>query len=359
MNADRLTCLLLQWYNRAKRDLPWRRETDPYRIWVSEIMLQQTRVEAVVPYYQRFLRRFPDMRALAEAPEEVLLSEWQGLGYYSRARNLQKGVREVMARYGGRVPDSYPDVAGLPGIGEYTAGAILSIAYNKPAAAVDGNVLRVFSRLLMILEPIENPAVRRRIESEVRAMQETDSRHGDITQALMELGAVVCVPRTPRCDCCPWQEACLAFRNREQALLPRRRRQAAVLGRDVYTGVLVADGRLLASKRPSKGLLAAMWEFPSVGEEETLETAAEGIRRLTEKFRAYGQEVSVGPVWFTLKHTFSHREWRMQVFRCRAVCGADPSGAGAYWMDLRQAAAETWAGPHRKIVARVLEQPGE
>lgn len=358
MNYEILTQCLLDWYDRMQRDLPWRKETDPYRIWVSEIMLQQTRVETVIPYYYRFLQRFPDMQTLAAAQEEELLSLWQGLGYYSRVRNLQKGVREVVARYGGQVPDSHEAVISLPGIGNYTAGAILSIAHNKPEPAVDGNVLRVISRLLQIENRVESPQTKRRIEEAVRAMMATIPRYGDITQALMELGAIVCIPRNPRCVRCPWTEFCLACKNQIQGLLPKKKSPEPVRIVEIYTGILIADGRILTIKRPPRGLLAGMWEFPSAERTAAPADKIEGIALLCARYQAIGHEVSVDSEWRSLTHTFSHREWRMRIFICSAKRKNDKIIDGVQWMDRVQMSEATWAGPHRKVAAWIGEEFG-
>lgn len=347
---------LLDWYDRTRRELPWRGETDPYRIWVSEIMLQQTRVETVIPYYQRFLQRFPDMGTLAAAGQDELLSSWQGLGYYSRARCLQQGVREVVERYGGKVPDTRKAVAALPGIGPYTAGAILSIAHNKPEPAVDGNVLRVFSRLLNIGEPVEQPQTKRRIETAVRSMMAQSDRYGDITQALMELGALVCLPRNPHCGDCPWSISCIAFSNGTQGTLPNKKRAAPVRIVEVYTGILLADGKVLAVRRPAKGLLAGMWEFPSI---EFAGMPDDPFLMLKECFQELGQTVQIGDEWLTLTHVFSHREWRMRIFLCSPATIEKTVTDAAGWMDERRLREAVWAGPHGKAAIRVLEEFGE
>lgn len=358
MSDGELTHSLLEWYDRIRRDLPWRAETDPYRIWVSEIMLQQTRVETVIPYYHRFLRLFPDMRALADAQEEDLLAAWQGLGYYSRARNLQQGVREVMSLYGGQAPDSREALLSLPGIGDYTAGAILSIAHNKPEPAVDGNVLRVFSRLMQIEEPIERPQTRRLIEAAVRAVMEPVHRYGDITQALMELGALVCIPRNPRCQECPWTKFCIACKNQVQGSLPKKKIQEPPRVVEIYTGILIVDRKVLAMKRPPKGLLASMWEFPSI-EGKTANTETEGDQLLCRRFRDMGVEISIDSAWRSLTHVFSHREWRMRIFLCQAMEVNGITTDDTRWMDRKQMSEVSWAGPHRKIAAWVFEEFGE
>jgi len=359
MNYELLTQSLLEWYDRMRRDLPWRTETDPYRIWVSEIMLQQTRVETVIPYYHRFLQHFPDMQALAVAQEEELLSVWQGLGYYSRARNLQQGVREVVDRYDGKVPDSHASMISLPGIGAYTAGAILSIAYNKPEPAIDGNVFRVLSRLLKIEDPVERPQTRRQIEAAVRAMMATVPRYGDITQALMELGAMVCIPRNPHCGECPWEELCIACTQKVQGSLPNKKSPEPPRIVAVHTGILISGGRILAMKRSAKGLLAGMWEFPSVETIALPTLTTEGIRLLGVRFQEMGHEVAVDSEWRFLTHMFSHREWRMRIFLCRAMQLNGETTGGACWLDREQMSTVTWAGPHRKVADWVKEEFGE
>ena len=215
----RVPAPLLAWYDKEARDLPWRQNTDPYRVWVSEIMLQQTRVEAVIPYYERFLAAFPDLKALADAPEEQLLKLWEGLGYYSRARNLQKAAREALSRFGG-LPGQVQELSSLPGIGAYTAGAIASIAFSRPVPAVDGNVLRVVARLTDSHDDVLSPAVKREAEKAVAAVIPHD-RPGDFNQAVMDLGATVCLPNgAPRCEVCPLAELCLGLARSTAPELP-------------------------------------------------------------------------------------------------------------------------------------------
>ena len=258
-----MTNALLSWYRANARDLPWRHTRDPYRIWVSEIMLQQTRVAAVVGYYHRFLQAFPNVEALADAPEEKLLSLWQGLGYYSRARNLRKAAQIVKER--GAFPDTYQELLALPGIGAYTAGAIASAAFGRPVPAVDGNVLRVMSRLNDNHGDILSPKVRRGIESQVKALfPDADADIRVFNQALMELGATVCVPNgPPQCERCPVAAHCLA-RERGTALqLPVRAPKKARRVEDRTVFVLCRDNRTALRKRPGRGLLAGLWEFPN------------------------------------------------------------------------------------------------
>ncbi len=252
---------LLAWYDARARDLPWREDTDPYRVWVSEVMLQQTRVEAVIPYYLRWMERFPSVERLAAAPEEEVMGAWAGLGYYSRARNLHRAAREVRERHGGVLPSDPEALRALPGVGEYTVGAVGSIAFGLPLPAVDGNVRRVLARLGD--EPDPTPAVLRRW-----AVALVDpERPGDFNQALMELGATVCTPRNPLCGECPVSSACQSRAAGTQAERPVPRRKGAVRAVAWGVAVLVAgsggEARVLLRRRPSEGLLGGMWEFPS------------------------------------------------------------------------------------------------
>ena len=356
MNFRELAAMLLEWYDRMRRNLPWRESRDPYRIWVSEVMLQQTRVDTVIPYYHRFMQRFPDMNALAGASEEELLEEWQGLGYYSRARRLQQGVREVIARYGGKTPMSRGELLALPGVGDYTAGAILSIAHEQPEPAIDGNVSRVFSRLLHIDEPIERIRSRRQVERAVKSLFESNSHYGDITQALMELGALVCTPRNPHCEECPWAGDCLAFLRRDQQTLPVKAFTKPPLQVKVYAGILPVREKVLIVKRPSKGLLAGMWEFPSV-EVAPSETEERGLEALTRRFCGLEQNVVVGREWRRLTHVFSHREWKLQVFFCSGADADFSPLSEALWVERQELGKVIWAGPYRKIAAWLMAEP--
>jgi len=258
---------LLGWYDVVKRKLPWRINRDPYRVWVSEIMLQQTRVDTVIPYYERFMARFPTVQALAEAPEEEVLKHWEGLGYYSRARNLQAGAKEVVDRFGGIVPDDAASVASLKGVGPYTAGAIMSIAFNRPEPAVDGNVMRVLSRFWLLEDDIAKPSTRVRIEKLARAII-PEGRAGDFNQALMELGALVCTPKSPGCLTCPVMERCegrLAGKEKELPIKTKAKPPRP----EWRLGIIVAGsgehaGQVLVRQRPETGLLARMWELPHV-----------------------------------------------------------------------------------------------
>lgn len=299
---------LCSWYRAGHRDLPWRRSPTAYHVWVSEIMLQQTRVQAVIPYYTRFVRALPTVQALAEAPEEQLMKLWEGLGYYSRARNLQKAARAICRQYGGEVPCTSEQLRALPGIGPYTAGAIASIAGGEACPAVDGNVLRVLSRLFARGWDIRAQAVRRQAEREIAAVLPAE-RPGDCNQAFMELGATVCLPNgAPLCAHCPLAALCLAHAGGTETAFPVRapKKQRPIERRTVF--LLWKDGRIALRKRPNRGLLAGMWEFPNVLEGEDAEQQL-GVR-LTD-LRPLGQA----------RHVFTHLEWHMTGVSARTEDG--------------------------------------
>lgn len=296
--------LLLRWYDGSARVLPWRENPTPYRVWVSEIMLQQTRVEAVKPYYERFLSAFPTVEDLAKAPVDRVLKMWEGLGYYNRVRNLQKGAQVVMERYGGQVPASFEELRSLPGIGDYTAGAIASIAFQIPVPAVDGNVLRVISRVLCRRDNILDPKVKGRMEKEIREI--LPKRVGDFNQSLMELGAMVCLPGgPPKCLLCPLGKICQGYAQGVAQELPVKTKPKP-RKKEVRTLFLLLskEGRLALWKRPEKGLLAGLWELP--GTEGKL-TREQGEAFLGERGLKVGT-LSPGP---KAKHIFSHVEWHM------------------------------------------------
>lgn len=255
---------LLRWYEREKRDLPWRRATDPYCIWVSEIMLQQTRVEAVIPYYKKFLRQFPTVASLARVPEESVLAAWSGLGYYSRARNLQRAAQAIVAQHAGRFPRDEQAALALPGVGTYTAAAVLSIAYGVPLAVLDGNVARVLSRLLMLRADVRDSKGKRQLSGCAVQLLHT-RRPGDFNQAMMELGATVCVPVSPRCGECPLDAVCRARHNDETGKFPPSRgRQSETALRLMSAIVHDGTGRLLLEKRPDNAAwMAGFWEIPT------------------------------------------------------------------------------------------------
>lgn len=313
MNISQFQQDLINWYHKEKRDLPWRRERDPYKIWVSEIMLQQTRVDTVIPYFNRFMEQFPTIESLAEADEEAILKAWEGLGYYSRVRNLQSAVREVAAEYGGKVPADKNAFLSLKGVGPYTGGAVLSIAYGLPEPAVDGNVMRVMSRLLTMWDDIAKPSSRKKFEEAVQALMYHDDP-SSFNQALMELGATVCTPSSPACLLCPVQQHCQAFEEGVQRELPVKTKKKADKRVQMGAAVLTApDGSIVIEKRPSTGLLAQLWQFPNA----ELPKGAHPRRALEELLtEQYGQRVTIQSDKLTdITHVFSHLTWDISVYK--------------------------------------------
>jgi len=298
---------IADWYAEHRRMLPWRTDNDPYHIWISEIMLQQTRIEAVIPYYHRFLTALPSVKALAEVDDELLMKLWQGLGYYSRARNLKKAAITIMSEYGGQFPTEAAQLAKLPGIGAYTAGAISSIAFGRPEPAVDGNVLRVIMRLLADDRDIMADKTRKAVSEDLRCVYPSGERAGFVTEGLMELGETICIPNgTPLCRSCPLANLCLAAESGTPEKYPtriiktkRRREERTIL-------LLCHEGRYALRKRPETGLLASMWEFPSL-DGNLSESAV--LAHLGECFPK--SIASLGRA----THIFSHIEWHMIGYR--------------------------------------------
>lgn len=303
---------LIEWFVKEQRELPWRKDQDPYKIWVSEIMLQQTKVNTVIPYFTRFMEEFPTIEALASADEDKVLKAWEGLGYYSRVRNLQSAVREVHQLYGDKVPDSPEEIASLKGVGPYTAGAILSIAYGKPEPAVDGNVMRVLSRILLISEDIARPASRKIFESAVKEIISHD-HPSFFNQALMELGALICTPTSPSCLLCPVRDHCQAFHEGVQKELPIKTKKKKQKNVQLAAGIFKdSQGKILIRKRPETGLLANLWEFPTV--ELNLEFKRQR-EQLSDHFKdLYGSFPKINDTIGEIDHVFSHLKWNIHVF---------------------------------------------
>lgn len=323
---------LLPWYDSNARDLPWRHSREPYRVWVSEIMLQQTRVEVVVGYYNRFMEAFPTVQSLAEAEESRVMKLWEGLGYYSRARNLQKAAKIIAYERSGVFPDTAEVLERLPGIGAYTAGAIASICFERPSAAVDGNVLRIITRITADKSPIDLPATKRKI-GELLEVIYPKGRCGDFTQALMELGACVCTPKSPDCSACPVSMLCAARREDAVQKFPVKlpKAEKRVEQRTVF--LLRCGEEIAICRREETGLLAGLWQFPNCAGALSAEEAV----RQAEQFGAEPFEL-VRVVHRT--HIFTHIRWEMTgyVLDCGARCG------GFVWAD-RKALAETYMLP--------------
>lgn len=325
-NLRKLVESLLAWYDNHKRILPWRSNPAPYRVWVSEMMLQQTQVKTVLPYFERFMAALPNVEALAKVNEEELLKLWEGLGYYSRARNLQKAARTVVEQHNGSLPASYEQLLKLPGIGEYSAGAIASIAFNIPVPVVDGNVLRVLARLLASREDIAQAKVRKAFR-EVMTQILPHHRPGDFNQAMMELGATVCQPNTPSCTDCPVKMGCAAnilnsvgqfpFKTPKT---PRRVEKRTVL-------LIFAEGKLLLRQRPKKGLLAGLWEPVNLEGWLDEDMAASVMKQ-------WGIEPSSFECLEKGRHIFTHIEWQMRGYL--VLCTLGPPPEGYMWVNVKE-----------------------
>jgi A/G-specific adenine glycosylase len=303
---------LLSWYDVNCRDLPWRRDTDPYRIWLSEIMLQQTRVDTVIPYYHRFLSAYPTLASLAEAKQDDVLKLWEGLGYYSRARNFLQAVQEVSACYGGEVPRDPETFGMLCGVGDYTCAAVSSIAFNQPLAVVDGNVRRVFCRLFSIADDSKKSAVQKEINCLAEVLLDCE-RPGDYNQAVMELGALICTPRNPCCDVCPVAEYCRAREQGNAELLPVKSKKKTLPVKTMAAVVMWTDGLVLVRRRTDETLLKGLWEFPNVewdGVPASLPGLFTGL---------LGKHVQIGAELMQLTHTFSHMRWKVTVFQATVI----------------------------------------
>jgi len=347
MTEQRLAAMagpLLEWYDGHKRTLPWRGTRDPYQVWVSEIMLQQTRVAAVLPYYRRWMEELPAVEDLAAVDEERLMKLWQGLGYYSRARNMRKAARIIVDA--GRFPEEAEDLLALPGIGDYTAGAIASIAFGKPVPAVDGNVLRVAARVAGIREDIMDPAVRKKFRALMEDAMSRD-RPGEYNQALMDLGATVCLPNgAPECGRCPLSGLCEAARLGLQDVLPVRTKKAGRRREELTVYLLWRDGAVALRKRPEQGLLAGLWEFPHVPGALEEDAAA----------RPLGEWGLVPVEWrkkITAKHIFTHVEWHMTGY----LLSVKGDGGAFTWADretLEQLAVPSAFGKYLAEALKVL-----
>ncbi|WP_078551901.1 A/G-specific adenine glycosylase [Bacillus alkalicellulosilyticus] len=341
---------LIEWYEGEQRDLPWRINQDPYRIWVSEIMLQQTRVETVIPYYLNFMKQFPTLEDLAYAEEEKILKAWEGLGYYSRVRNLQTAVREVAENYGGIVPDTKEEISKLKGVGPYTTGAILSIAYNKPEPAVDGNVMRVLSRVLLIEEDIAKTKTRKLFE-DVTYELISKEKPSEFNQGIMELGALICTPKSPGCLLCPVREHCRAYEKGVQKELPIKAKKKKATKKEMAAAVIQTnDGQVVIHRRGEKGLLAKLWEFPN---HETMDVNKQ--KQELEAFLRdeYEMDVVLTEKVQNVEHTFSHLIWNITVYKAELKSGL-PKRDDIALVDRNSVESYPFPVSHQKIIEHNL-----
>jgi A/G-specific adenine glycosylase len=348
---------LIDWYTHSHRDLPWRTTRDPYHIWLSEIMLQQTQVATVLPYYARFLTQFPTLQALAEAPAAEVLKAWEGLGYYARARNLQAAAQRIMAEHGGRFPDTLAAVEKLPGIGKSTAGAILTFAYGQRHPILDGNVKRVMARLYDIAEDPADKAVSKQMWGYSEALLAEASDPFSFNQAIMELGATCCTPQTPTCLLCPVRQFCDAQAQGTQLERPKKPEKKVLPHHTIAVGVIWHEGKILIQRRPEKGLLGGLWEFPG-GKREPDESLEETVRR--EIAEELGIKVTVGSAITTVKHAYTHFKITLHAYHCFYVEGTPQPKAADAWQWAAPADLRQFAFPKANIkVLEVLAQQPE
>lgn len=348
---------LLAWWDAGHADVPWRKTQDPYAIWVAEVMLQQTQVATVIPYFERWMGRFPKVEDLAAASLEEVLKMWEGLGYYSRARNLRAAAKMIVDDYGGRLPEDVAELRKLKGIGRYTAGAIASIAFDRPVPVLDGNVIRVLSRLLDLQDDVSKSQTRNHLWHEAAELV-PEFRAGDYNQALMELGQMVCLPATPRCHLCPLSQFCQARAKGTQLERPVRPPRRKIPHYDVCAGVIWRrDGRFLIAQRPLDGLLGGLWEFPG-GKVQRGESLAGALRR--EIYEELGIEIEVGRPLATLKHTYTHFRITLFAFHSRYISG-EPQNievANHAWVSLDDLDQYPFAVTDQKIIKRLLNENG-
>jgi len=346
---------LLAWYDTERRDMPWRNTSDPYRIWLSEVMLQQTRVDQAEPYYHRFVERFPTVEELANASLDDVLACWEGLGYYSRARNLYKAARRIVESFGGRIPSDEQDIRSLPGVGPYTAAAVLSIAYGKTCPALDGNAIRVLTRVFRIGEDANRSATRRRLQ-EVAAVLMDPARPGAFNQAVMELGASVCKPSSPCCGMCPLESVCAAAAQGDPETFPVSLPRKKTPHFDVAVAVISDEaGRLLVCKRPEEAMLGGLWEFPG-GKRKPRETLEAACRRtLQEKWNVV---VETGDLAYRISHAYSHFRITMYAFRATIAAGmpCSPEGRSLKWADGDELCALAFSKTGRRLIEFIEKQ---
>ncbi len=349
-DTARLHADLIGWFEAHKADLPWRRTKDPYAIWLSEMMLQQTQVATVIPYYERFLARFPTVDALAAAPLDDVLKLWEGLGYYSRARNLHRAAQTVVATYGGAFPADRDQLRALPGVGDYTAGAVASLAFGIDAPVLDGNVIRILTRWFDIADDVTQTATKSALWK-LAAELVPAGRAGPWNEGLMELGRRICTPRSPACESCPVAAHCTAYQRGTQHERPVKTRRPKVPHADVTAAVICRDdGYVLIAQRPADRMLGGLWEFPG-GKREPGETLRDCLRREIQE--ELGIEIEVGEQIGTVQHGFSHLRITLYAFECQLIRG-EPQAIGCaawVWVTLDEIDRYAFAVTDRKIIA--------
>lgn len=349
-----LTDKLIDWYQKNKRDLPWRRTSDPYKIWVSEVMLQQTQVQQVLPYYEKFIEKYPDIESVSSASLSDLLKVWEGMGYYSRARNLLNAGQMIVKKHNGKMPTTHDELLKIPGIGPYTAAAVASIAFNEDYPVVDGNVLRVLSRVFKIEEFPKKKDVKTKFVNAAKALLPA-GRASDFNQAIMELGALICTPKKPKCSSCPINFFCQAYQTMaDPSVLPAKAPSKSKPHYDVAIGIVWKSGRILIDQRPENGLLGGLWEFPGGKQErgETLEQCV--IREIREEMAI---DVRVQGPFLTVQHAYSHFRITLHSFQCQYVDGVPKPKTSINWRWVSPGQLKRFPFPsaNKKILDALLE----
>ncbi|MCH8126426.1 A/G-specific adenine glycosylase [candidate division KSB1 bacterium] len=344
---------LLRWFTNNKRELPWRDSKSPYKIWLSEIMLQQTRVDTVIPYYQKFLKKYPTIASLAKADLQGVLKTWEGLGYYSRIRNMRKAAKIIIEKYDGNFPDEYSQILKLPGIGPYTAGAICSIMFDQPRPVVDGNVIRVLARYF----GIETDATTTDGKNEFWQVAEKlipTKQPGAFNEALMELGALICTPKKPDCEFCPVRSDCVAKKSNRQEELPIRKKKLPTPHYDIGAGLIWKNDLLLITKRKEKGLLGGFWEFPG-GKQELGENISTCVKREIEE--ELGIQVDVEDSFAIIKHAYTHFRITLQIYNCKWTAGEPvcKECVDFRWVRLNELDNFPFPRANKKVVERLQE----
>ena len=346
---EKINRTIIEWYKHNGRDLPWRHTKHPYPIWVSEVMLQQTQVHTVIPYYHRFLKKFPTIRSLANASGQEILKVWENLGYYARARHLHEAAKKILTHHGGEMPGTLSDLLNLPGIGRYTAAAILCFAFGKRIPAVDGNVRRIVSRL----HAIQSPSTQKGIEKHIHELTEAlipEKNPGDFMQALMDLGSKICTPQNPDCKHCPLNTSCMALREGLQEKIPVTKKRPPLPHKHVMAGLIVDQmGRFIIVRRFNQGLLGGLWKFPG-GEKKQGETKKGALKRTIRE--EIGIQVAVHETVSSIKHAFTHFRITLHAFHCQRIRGTLRSleCADLAWVSLEDIHQYPFSKADRKII---------
>ena len=342
---------LLNWYQQNHRQLPWRETLDPYRIWVSEVMLQQTQVKKVLPYYEKFIRRFPDITTLAQADLSDVLKEWELLGYYARARHLHKAAQIIKTTYNGQVPSNYKEFRKIPGVGDYIAAAVLSIAYKQNLPVLDGNVKRVLARIFQIEKPVNHASSLKYFYQQAEQLLYRKSPD-HYNQALMELGATVCIPQNPRCYLCPVSKFCSAFQNGKQYDYPKKKRKKKIPQYKIVVGVIQKDGKILITQRKLKGLLAGLWEFPGGKMKQGEKAEKACLREIEEEL---GLRVKINQHLTQIKHAYTHFKIVMDVFLCQYISGSIhlKSAIAYHWIKISEIDTYPFPGANHKFIPKL------